>query len=1031
MHENSTDTHTETQSELRFGPFRLEAVKQLWRSNQLVDLRPRSLAMLRYLAERPDQLITKKELLTQLWPGIYVSSTVVKVCVREIRHALGDETAKPQFIETVGVQGYRFIAPLTSSPPVSGSKFQVARLQIEEDGRRLETRNLKLETPFVGREHELAQLQTWCERAQQGERQIIFVSGEAGIGKTTLVEHFLAQVQPQRLIRIGHGRCVEQGEQGEAYLPVLQALQQLCSTPDGDQVVAILRRYAPLWLVQLSGVLEADELETLQRQVQGSSPQRMLREFAAALEQLAAEAPLLLCLEDLQWSDGSTLELIAYLAQRRAPARLLVIGTYRLAETVISGHPLRRVIQEMVGRGPCQELALELFTEAEVAAYLSQRLTGSPVGAVLWPVIYRCTQGNALFVRHFVDYLIQRGLLVETGGQWELREEPATLEALIPDHVQRLIARQVDGLSKEVRQLLEVASVVGMTFTASEIAAVANSPLEATEAVYDELASQGRFIEVQGLAEWPDGSLTVRYHFRHALYQRALYHRIGLAQRVRWHRQLGEHFATLYGERTQEIAGELAFHFERGRDYWRAIFYRQQAGEHALQQSAYQKALGHGQGGLALLAQLPATAERGHLELNLRQLVIIALGAHQGYTDNELEDNLRRTQQLCRELEDVPTLVSVVISLARLQLYRAHRPALEELIRQEEELAERLQDPSLLVQLHTQLMASETVRGRHTRAREHYQQVLGHYNPQARQFSPAFLAGDPFVGALGVCGLSLSLSGWLDQGWSRLAQGLARAEESAQYIILANGLLLAVPVKSLRGELEEAWQLAKKMVELTREHDFPLYGCLGVLLQGGMAVQCGALEEGIAALTSGLAQYRALRAQFFVPYFLSLLAEGYRQQGKVAEALQVVSEALSLTTTNFDVFWEAELYRLKGELLLNAERMANGKEARPKLNDERKTKKKGQTSSPIHHSSFIIHRSVEAEACFLKAIEIARRQEAKLLELRATMSLAHLWQQQRKKKEARQLLSEIYNWFTEGLDTKDLQAAKALLAELT
>src|SRR5262249_23215855 len=214
------------------------------------------------------------------------------------------------------------------------------------------------------------------------------------------------------------------------------------------------------WLVQLSGVIAADELETLQRQVQGSSPQRMLREFAQAIEKLAAEAPLILFFEDLQWSDAATLKLLAYLAQLREPAQLLVIGTYRPAETVTTSHALRGVLQELVGRGQCHELALELFTEAEVEAYLRQRLAGSPVAEVLWPVMYRRTEGNALFVTHFVNYLIQRGLLAKVGSQWELQAEPATLEELIPEHVQRLIAGHIEGLSREVQQALAVASVV-------------------------------------------------------------------------------------------------------------------------------------------------------------------------------------------------------------------------------------------------------------------------------------------------------------------------------------------------------------------------------------------------------------------------------------------------------------------------------------------------------------------------------------------------------------------------------------------
>jgi DNA-binding winged helix-turn-helix (wHTH) protein/tetratricopeptide (TPR) repeat protein len=1029
IQEHDVETPLLSESEMSFGPFRLEAAKQLWRGGQRIHLRRHSLAVLRYLAERPCQLVKKEELLKQLWPKIYVSPMVVRVCVREIRAALGDDAKQPQFIETLGVLGYRFIGQVVSSqyPGAHIQRPEAGHQPLKAPAEQLATYDQPLTTYFVGRERELAQLQAWYARAQQGERQMIFVSGEAGIGKTTLVERFLAQVRAGGAVRIGRGYCVEQAGQGEVYLPVLQALQQLCRAPDGNQVVAILRRHAPLWLLQLPGVIEADEREMLHLQVQGVSPHRMLREFAQAIEQVVAEAAVILCFEDLQWSDGATLEFLTYLSQLREPAQLLVIGTYRSADTVISNHPLRRVVQEMVGRGQCHELALELFTETEVEAYLRQRLAGSPVVEVLWPVIYRRTEGNALFVMHFVNYVIQHGLLAKTGSQWALRVEPATLEDLIPDQVQRLIARQIEGLSKEVQQVLAVASVVGMTFTASEVAAAANCTLETAEAIYDDLANQGQFIEVQGLAEWPHKVITVRYHFRHALYQHELYRRIGLAQQVRWHRQLGEHFATIYEERSQEIAGELAFHFERARDYPRAISYRQQAGEQALRQSAYQRALRQGQAGLALLPQLPATAERGHLELKLRQVVSIALAASRGFTDDELEDNLRRAQQLSRELEDDATLVTAVISLARMQFFRANRPAMEEMLRQEEDLAERLHDPLLLVQLHLQLMTSETFRGRHTRAEEHYQQVLVHYNPQDHRFSPAFLDGDPFVGALGVSGLRLTLSGWLDQGWSRLAQGLTLAEEFAQHVLLANGLLFAVPAKSLRGELEEAWQLAKKMSALAHEHDFSLYALLGVLLQGGLAVQCGALEEGIAALTGGLSQYRTIGTQLFTPYFLSLLAEGYRQQGKVAEALQMVSEALSLTTTNFDVFWEAELYRQKGELTL-AQSSVQGPASRVQKGSRFKIQ--DSKSAAVNPQSAIRNLQSEAEACFLNAMEIARQQEAKLLELRATMSLARLWQQQKKKKEARPMLAEIYHWFTEGLDTKDLQEAKALLAEL-
>jgi predicted ATPase len=264
--------------------------------------------------------------------------------------------------------------------------------------------------------------------------------------------------------------------------------------------------------------------------------------------------------------------------------------------------------------------------------------------------------------------------------------------------------------------------------------------------------------------------------------------------------------------------------------------------------------------------------------------------------------------------------------------------------------------------------------------------------------------------------MSRSLAGQPDQGWSRVAQALGRAEELNQPFAWVNGLLFATIVQLLRGDYDEAWRLAQKMDALTREYHFPLYRIVGGLLQGAIAMQRGALAEGIAGITTELAQYRAIGAQLFVPLFLSFLAEGYRRQGKIDKALQVVEEALSLTATNLDVFWEAELYRQKGELLLTQEiksQGAKGKSQKSKMTDLRPL-----TPDP------------QAEECFQQAIEVARSQGAKSLELRAVMSLARLWQQQGKHYEARDMLSEIYHWFSEGFDTKDLKEAKTLIEEL-
>jgi predicted ATPase len=258
-------------------------------------------------------------------------------------------------------------------------------------------------------------LEGWFQRAAGGQRQLGFISGEVGIGKTTVVDLWLGRLAARQDVRVGRGQGVEHYGAGEPYLPWLEALGQLARGSGGAAVVAAVRRYAPMWLVQLPGLVSEPELERLQRQVQGATSARMGRELADVLDVLAAEAPLVVVLEDLHWSDRSSVECLASVAQRRVPARLLVLGTYRPAEVVIRGHPLRGMVQELGGRGQAAELHLEVLAAADVAAYVAGRL-GGPVAAALAAFIYDRTDGNALFMVNMLEHLVQQGEVVRRGG---------------------------------------------------------------------------------------------------------------------------------------------------------------------------------------------------------------------------------------------------------------------------------------------------------------------------------------------------------------------------------------------------------------------------------------------------------------------------------------------------------------------------------------------------------------------------------------------------------------------------------------
>ncbi|MEM8963117.1 MAG: AAA family ATPase, partial [Acidobacteriota bacterium] len=550
--------------DIRFGPFRLDPPEgRLWQHDTPVPLTPKAFAVLHQLARQPGRRLDKDELLSAVWGERHVSDAVLKVAVREIRKALGDEARDPSYIETVHRHGYRFIAELSrpaSSPDTAAT--------------------------LVGRRAELELLRNYRDRAFIGQRQVVFVTGEPGLGKTTLIDSFLAQ-QHDRLTASGH--ALEQFGGGEPYLPMLEALGRLSRGSHGNEVVDLLHRYAPTWLLQLPALLDPDARLELQHETRGATPERMLREMAEALEALTAVHPLILVLEDLQWSDYSTLDLIVRLARRPESARLLLLATFRPEEARRHDHPLHMLIRDLEPQPHCHNLRLDYLSTDAVANYLHARGPAPPTDR-LAATIRAHTGGNPLFMTAVIDYLASQQRLVHERDRWRLRDQGGLG---VPESIRQLIERQIDRLDDQDQQLLYTASVAGNEMSAIAIAHALSITLDEVEDRCDRLVNRRQFLRHAGVRKLPDRTITARYAFIHALHQHVLYERLSASRRSRLHRRIGHGGEATYGDRASDIAPELAHHFARAGDPGRAIHHLEHAAKLAARRHAAREAIGH------------------------------------------------------------------------------------------------------------------------------------------------------------------------------------------------------------------------------------------------------------------------------------------------------------------------------------------------------------------------------------------------------------------------------------------------------
>jgi predicted ATPase len=859
----------------------------------------------------------------------------------------------------------------------------------------------------VGRQKELAELGRAFELAAAGQGLFLCVTGEPGIGKTTLVEEFVSQLAAtDSRFTLARGRCSERLAGTEAYLPFLEVLESLLHGEGAEAAARLMQATAPNWFAQVASLVADDSSEPVEPKV--ASQEKLKRELSAFLRELSHLRPLLLFLDDLHWADASTVDLLAYLGGKCAAMRVLFVLTYRPTDLFLGKHAFGPVKLELQSHGVCRELALEFLTRVDLDRYLALEFPGHAFPEEFAALVHSRTEGSPLFMVDLLRYLRDRHLLTQAQGRWKLGQTVPDVRRELPESVRGMIQRKIDQLDEDDRRLLVAASVQGYEFDSAIVARALERDAADVEERLDELDRVHAFVRMIQEQEFPDRTLTLRYRFVHVLYQNALFAALQPTRRATLSAAVAQALLGYYGDKSSDVAAELAFLLEAARDFSRAADFFLLAARNAVRVCANQEAVMLARRGIELLASLPGTPERARQELALQITLGPALFATQNWTAPEVEAAYTRAHILCRELGESPELFlcrelgespDLFLAFWGLCLVRMSRGEIREALNLGEQLlglAQRVQDPALLLQAHHALGRAHVLLGDWAIARTNLEQAIACYDTRKHRTHAYFYGGhDPCVSCMGYAALSLWMLGYPDQALQRGQRALELARELRHHASLGAAEALVALLRQLRRDVPETLELAEALQALAADQGHLFYLAAASVLRGWALVGRGRTEEGMAQIRQGFDTGGPTTAHLRA-HSLACMAEAWGKGGNFAEGLAVLKTALKEVDEIGIRFYEPELHRLKGEFLLA-------------LDPE---------------------NTAEADACFQQAVAIARRQQAKSLELRATMSLARLWQRQGRHNDAHSILAAVYGTFTEGFTTPDLVDAAALLDNL-
>ena len=848
-------------------------------------------------------------------------------------------------------------------------------------------------TPLVGREEEVELLQRRWERVKAGEGLVILLSGEAGIGKSRLLQTLKEYISEDPHIRV-EAQC-SPFYQNSALYPVAAQLQRFLQFKHNDtpqeKLAKLERSLTPLGLATqeavtlLAGLLSItlpEDLPPLQLSPQ-KQKEKTLEILVLWLQEEAACQPVWLVVEDLHWADPTTLELIGLLLGQVSVSRLFVVLTYR--PEFSPPWPMR---------GHMFSLTLSRLLEQQTAL-MAQRVTG---GKSLPPEVIQQlvakTDGVPLFVEEMTKTVIESELLCERDGQYELTGPLS--QFAIPSTLQDSLMARLDRLNS-AREVAQLGATIGREFS--------YQLLQAASSLDETRLRQGLTQLVQAELVYQRGiPPEARYIFKHALLQDAAYQSLLKSIRQQYHQQIGQALVERFSDIAATRPELLAYHFTQAGLNVEAIPYWQKAGQQAVERSAFIEGISHLQNGLAVLEQLPESRDRDTLEFSLQAMLGVALMSSRGWAMPEVLKAYSRAQELAQHIGEMPHLFPVLWGIWAYYAVLGRHPTSIGLAKQCLQLAQRINDPVLLIGAHHTYDISFW-QGELVQARYHMEQMCTLYDSQQHSAHAALYGID-----LGIAGYHyLELTVWT-LGYPELALklqedrrgivGNLRHGHSIAWSFFGSSMLYYLLREPLLAQ-----ENAETAVTLSQEQGFHMTIVVGTTSRGWALAQQGHVDEGIAELQQAIRTWRNMGGELGLTWMIASLTDAYLRAGRSDDGLTAVAEALAICQRNDERWCEAELYRLKGELLLNGT---------------------GQTRLKNTMKSV-----AEAEECFHKAMDIAHKQQAKSWELRAAMSLARLWQRQDKSTEAQELLSEVYHWFTEGFDTKDLQEAKTLLGEIS